>query len=85
MVDFPFGFSWALVILLKFKFHLHGCIHFYDMSQLRYLSGTRLAVSVRGDEPYEELDILKDVEIIMLLHNLPFSEEKNSRVHSARR
>ncbi|KAJ8616003.1 hypothetical protein MRB53_035375 [Persea americana] len=47
--------------------------------------GTRLAVSVRGDEPCEELDILKDVEITMLLHNLPFSEEKNSRVHSARR
>lgn len=48
--------------------------------------GTRLAVTVRGDEPYDELDILKDVsDITMLLHNLPHSEEKVSRVHAARR
>ncbi|RWR83944.1 4-hydroxy-3-methylbut-2-en-1-yl diphosphate synthase ferredoxin, chloroplastic [Cinnamomum micranthum f. kanehirae] len=47
--------------------------------------GTRLAVLVRGDEPYEELDVLKGVDIVMLLHNLPISEEKNSRVHAARR
>eukprot|EP00262_Sarcandra_glabra_P007287 TRINITY_DN19_c0_g1_i1.p1 TRINITY_DN19_c0_g1~~TRINITY_DN19_c0_g1_i1.p1 ORF type:complete len:746 (-),score=162.74 TRINITY_DN19_c0_g1_i1:436-2673(-) len=47
--------------------------------------GTRLAVTVRGDEPYEELDILKDVEITMLLHNLPYTEDKISRVHAARR
>ncbi|XP_077225533.1 4-hydroxy-3-methylbut-2-en-1-yl diphosphate synthase (ferredoxin), chloroplastic-like isoform X1 [Tasmannia lanceolata] len=47
--------------------------------------GTRLAVSVRGDEPYEELDMLKDVDITMLLHNLPYSEEKISRLHAARR
>lgn len=48
--------------------------------------GTRLAVTIRGDEPYEELDILKGVnDIVMLLHNLPYSEEKISRVHASRR
>nr|AJA32313.1 chloroplast 1-hydroxy-2-methyl-2-(E)-butenyl-4-diphosphate synthase [Narcissus tazetta] len=48
--------------------------------------GTRLAVTIRGDEPYKELDIFKDVDdITMLLHNLPYSDEKISRVHAARR
>lgn len=47
--------------------------------------GTRLAVTVRGDEPYKELNILKDVDMTMLLHNLPYSEEKISRVHAGRR
>ncbi|KAJ4980008.1 hypothetical protein NE237_010788 [Protea cynaroides] len=47
--------------------------------------GTRLAVSVRGDEPYDDLDILKDIDATMLLHNVPFVEEKFSRVHAARR
>jgi len=43
-------------------------------------------VTVRGDEPYKELDILKDVDdITMVLHNLPCNEEKISRVHAARR
>ncbi|OVA10147.1 4-hydroxy-3-methylbut-2-en-1-yl diphosphate synthase [Macleaya cordata] len=46
---------------------------------------TRLAVSVRGDEPSEELDLLKDVEATMLLHDLPCTEDKISRVHAARR
>lgn len=49
------------------------------------LLGTRLAVSVRGDEPYEELEILKSVEVIMVLHDLPYTEDKVSRVHAARR
>lgn len=44
-----------------------------------------MVVSVRGDESHEELEILKDVDAIMLLHDLPFTEEKISRVHSARR
>ncbi|KAL5990670.1 hypothetical protein ACLOJK_011573 [Asimina triloba] len=48
-------------------------------------AGTRLVVSVRGDEPNEELDILKGLDVTMVLHNLPFTEEKNSRVHAARR
>nr|AAO24774.1 GCPE protein [Catharanthus roseus] len=47
--------------------------------------GTRLVVSVRGDEPYEELDILKNVDVTMILHNLPHTEEKIGRVHAARR
>jgi len=48
--------------------------------------GTRLAVTLRGDESYEQLDILKDVDdITMLLHNVPYGEEKTGRVHAARR
>ncbi|KAH7691470.1 4-hydroxy-3-methylbut-2-en-1-yl diphosphate synthase bacterial-type protein [Dioscorea alata] len=47
--------------------------------------GTRLAVTVRGDEPYEELNILKDVDMTMLLHNPPYSDEKIGRVHAGRR
>lgn len=46
---------------------------------------TRLAVTVRGDEPYEELEILKDVDATMILHELPFTDGKISRVHAARR
>lgn len=33
--------------------------------------GTRLAVTVCGDESYDELDVLKEVDPIMLLHHLP--------------
>nr|AHA11129.1 chloroplast 4-hydroxy-3-methylbut-2-enyl diphosphate synthase [Picrorhiza kurrooa] len=47
--------------------------------------GTRLVVSVRGDEPEEELEILKSTDATMILHELPYSEEKTSRVHAARR
>nr|ADX06907.1 1-hydroxy-2-methyl-2-(E)-butenyl-4-diphosphate synthase [Rauvolfia verticillata] len=47
--------------------------------------GTRLAVSVRGDEPNEELDILKSLDATMILHDLPHTEEKIGRVHAARR
>ncbi|GAB4825428.1 hypothetical protein Ancab_008301 [Ancistrocladus abbreviatus] len=46
---------------------------------------TRLAVSVRGDEPYEELELLKGIDAMMILHDLPYTEEKISRVHAARR
>lgn len=49
------------------------------------LSGTRLAVTLRGDEPDEKLEILKDLDLIMLLHYLPEGDEKSSRVHSSRR
>lgn len=44
-----------------------------------------MVVTVRGDEPYEELEILKDIDATMLLHNIPFDEEKIGRVHAARR
>lgn len=50
-----------------------------------YFSGSRLVVSVRGDEPCEELEILKDIDATMLLHELPLTEDKISRVHAARR
>lgn len=49
------------------------------------ISGTRLVVSVRGDEPYEELEILKNIDATMILHDVPFDEDKVSRVHAARR
>lgn len=47
--------------------------------------GTRLVVSVRGDEPYEELEVLKNIDATMILHDVPFNEDKVSRVHAARR
>nr|WLF00987.1 4-Hydroxy-3-methylbut-2-en-1-yl diphosphate synthase [Santalum album] len=47
--------------------------------------GTRLVVSIRGDEPFQELETLKDVDATMILHDLPHTEEKTSRVHAARR
>ena len=48
-------------------------------------SGTRLAVTLRGDEPEERLEILKDLDLIMLLQYLPEGDEKASRVHASRR
>lgn len=42
-------------------------------------------MSLRGDEPYDELDILKNIDATMILHELPFTEEKVGRVHAARR
>ncbi|KAG8071362.1 hypothetical protein GUJ93_ZPchr0006g44455 [Zizania palustris] len=48
--------------------------------------GTRLAVTLRGDESPEQLDILKGVDdITVLLHSVPYAEEKTGRVHAARR
>nr|VDD32881.1 unnamed protein product [Brassica oleracea] len=47
--------------------------------------GTRLVVSVRGDEPYEELEVLKNIDATMILHDVPFNEDNVSRVHAARR
>lgn len=48
--------------------------------------GTRLAVTVRGDESYEDLDILKDSQdITMLLNSIPWTDDKISRTHAARR
>ena len=63
----------------------HLCDTIADTMLTIYLSGTRLAVSVRGDEPYEELEILKNIDATMLLHDLPYTEDKISRVHAARR
>ncbi|CAO2039542.1 unnamed protein product [Urochloa humidicola] len=48
--------------------------------------GTRLAVTLQGDESYEQLDILKGVDdITMVLHSVPYGEERIGRVHAARR
>ncbi|KAK4709320.1 hypothetical protein R3W88_030245 [Solanum pinnatisectum] len=47
--------------------------------------GTRLVVSVRGDESQDELEILKSSDVTMVLHNLPYTEEKIGRVQAARR
>lgn len=47
--------------------------------------GTRLVVSVRGDELQEELEILKTTDATMILHHLPYSDDKTSRVHAARK
>ncbi|XP_050203714.1 4-hydroxy-3-methylbut-2-en-1-yl diphosphate synthase (ferredoxin), chloroplastic [Mercurialis annua] len=47
--------------------------------------GTRLVVSLRGDESYEELEILKEIDVTMILHDLPNTEDKIGRVHAARR
>jgi len=49
------------------------------------LPGTRLAVTLRGDEPEEKLEMLKDLDLIMLLQHLPEGDEKSSRVHASRR
>lgn len=48
-------------------------------------SGTRLAVTLRGDEPEEKLEMLKTLDLIMLLQHLPEGDEKSSRVHASRR
>ncbi|KAG0556909.1 hypothetical protein KC19_11G088200 [Ceratodon purpureus] len=48
-------------------------------------AGTRLAVTLRGDEPEERLEMLKDLDLIMLLQYLPEGDEKASRVHASRR
>ncbi|KAL1818973.1 hypothetical protein DCAR_0415203 [Daucus carota subsp. sativus] len=47
--------------------------------------GTRLVVSVRGDEPQEQLEYLKSSGATMVFHDLPYTEEKVGRVHAARR
>jgi len=48
-------------------------------------SGTRLAVTLRGDEPEEKLKLLENLDLIMLLQYLPEGDEKSSRVHASRR
>ncbi|MCI48156.1 4-hydroxy-3-methylbut-2-en-1-yl diphosphate synthase, partial [Trifolium medium] len=57
----------------------------FGFISIGYILGSRLVVSVRGDEPYEELEILKGVDATMLLHDLPYTEDRISRVHAARR
>lgn len=47
--------------------------------------GTRLAITLRGDESYEDMSPLKSADATMLLINLPRHDEKVSRVHASRR
>ncbi|KAK1381346.1 (E)-4-hydroxy-3-methylbut-2-enyl diphosphate synthase [Heracleum sosnowskyi] len=47
--------------------------------------GTRLVVSVRGDETQEQLEYLKSSDATMIFHDLPYTEEKVGRVQAARR
>lgn len=47
--------------------------------------GTRMVISVRGDEPKEELEILKSIDATMILHDVPHTDQKIGRVHTARR
>lgn len=65
-----------MIFLVKFVTHAKCLV---------YLSGSRMVVSVRGDESYEELELLKDIDATMLLHELPFTEDKIGRVQAARR
>ena len=67
------------------SFLLFSALSFIENFESFNLSGTRLVVSLRGDEHFEELEILKHVDATMLLHDLPLSEDKIGRVHAARR
>lgn len=60
-------------------------MHESELTSSNMLLGTRLAVTLRGDEPEEQLAILKDLDLIMLLHYLPEGDERSSRVHASRR
>ncbi|KAM7476126.1 hypothetical protein LguiB_023369 [Lonicera macranthoides] len=55
-----------------------------SIAQCDYPS-TRLVGSARGDESTEELEILKGIDTMMVLHDLPYNEEKAGRVQAARK
>ena len=74
------SFCWVLMLDV-----LVSVLSFIESFESFNLSGTRLVVSLRGDEHFEELEILKHVDATMLLHDLPLSEDKIGRVHAARR
>lgn len=42
-------------------------------------------MSVRGDEPQEQLQYLKNSDATMIFHDLPYTEEEVGRVQAARR
>lgn len=42
-------------------------------------------MTLRGDEPEEQLELLKNLDLIMVLQYLPEGDEKSSRVHASRR
>eukprot|EP00245_Coleochaete_scutata_P012910 TRINITY_DN509_c0_g1_i1.p1 TRINITY_DN509_c0_g1~~TRINITY_DN509_c0_g1_i1.p1 ORF type:complete len:747 (+),score=186.42 TRINITY_DN509_c0_g1_i1:339-2243(+) len=46
---------------------------------------SRIAVTLRGDEPLEQLEALKGLDALMLLIDVPFDDASTSRVHASRR
>ena len=41
-----------------------------------------MAVTLRGDEAYEDFDLIKSLDPIILLINIPNEEERVNRVHT---
>eukprot|EP00850_Spirogloea_muscicola_P009080 SM000050S17005 [mRNA] locus=s50:351485:357286:- [translate_table: standard] len=54
-------------------------------AQSQLPKNTRVALTLRGDEPYEKLEILKSMDAIFLLLDIPENDEAVSRVHASRR
>lgn len=82
------SFYQKVLVCLRYLFilNLHNnLVNLFAHYKLLFVLGTRLVVSLRGDEPYEDLEILKEIEATMVLHELPYTEDKISRVHAARR
>lgn len=66
--------------------HARICFHSKASHRLKlWCIGTRLAITLRGDESYEDMSPLKSADATMLLINLPRHDEKVSRVHASRR
>ena len=75
-----------MILFLTLEYLISCLPSFIRLCPFVVCVGTRLAVTLRGDESYEQLDILKGVDdITMLLHSVPYGEEKTGRVHAARR
>lgn len=82
------SFYQKVLVCLRYLFILNphnNLVNLFAHYKLLFVLGTRLVVSLRGDEPYEDLEILKEIEATMVLHELPYTEDKISRVHAARR
>lgn len=60
-------------------------LHVFLLTHSFIFPGIRLAVTLRGDEPEEKLEMLKDLDLIMLLQYLPEGDEKSSHVHASRK
>ena len=67
------------------KYHCLVLTIICTIATFQMWTGTRLAATLRGDESEEKLDMLKDLDLIMLLLYVPEGDEKSSRVHASRR
>ncbi|GAU44560.1 hypothetical protein TSUD_28550 [Trifolium subterraneum] len=77
-----YNFLWDKMRAIRMDLRMK---HIFNQGAIIMLEQMKhLVVSVRGDEPYEELEILKGVAT-MLLHGLPYTKDRISRVHAARR